>query len=392
MQALEGIKIIDFSKWLPGQYCGMVLGDFGADVIKVEDVKGDVTRGFTPAKEPGMSYWHLMLNRNKRGITVNLKTPAGREVLLRLLKDADVFLEGFRPGYLKMLGLDYESVSKINPRLIYCSITGFGPEGKYKHMPSHDLNVIGLAGVAAPEDGTDISVPSVQVAALGGSLNAISGILMALYARERTGKGQLVNVDLYSSAINAEITAISSVIGCRETGMPSFGRTASHYYSVYKTKDGRYLSIGTIEPKFWQKCCRLIDLPELESRQFDFANSAEIKEKLAAAFAGKTQAEWLELIGKDEFCVTPIRTLQEALDSSLTTEQSQMLVTKKEDFGNYTYVKSAAKLSDTPHYPQTRALFGRAYAGSAGKRGLYQRRNCCHARKRGDINGIKKHF
>lgn len=357
MQALEGIKIIDFSKWLPGQYCGMVLGDFGADVIKVEDVKGDVTRGFTPAKEPGMSYWHLMLNRNKRGITVNLKTPAGREVLLRLLKEADVFLEGFRPGYLKMLGLDYESVSKINPRLIYCSITGFGPEGKYKHMPSHDLNVIGLAGVAAPEDGTDISVPSVQVAALGGSLNAISGILMALYARERTGKGQLVNVDLYSSAINAEITAISSVIGCRETGMPSFGRTASHYYSVYKTKDGRYLSIGTIEPKFWQKMCRLIDLPELESRQFDFAHSAEIKEKLAAAFAGKTQAEWLELIGKDEFCVTPIRTLQEALDSSLTTEQLQMLVTKKEDFGNYTYVKSAAKLSDTPGTIRKRAPY-----------------------------------
>ncbi len=357
MQALEGIKIIDFSKWLPGQYCGMVLGDFGADVIKVEDVKGDVTRGFTPAKEPGMSYWHLMLNRNKRGITVNLKTPAGREVLLRLLKEADVFLEGFRPGYLKMLGLDYESVSKINPRLIYCSITGFGPEGKYKHMPSHDLNVIGLAGVAAPEDGTDISVPSVQVAALGGSLNAISGILMALYARERTGKGQLVNVDLYSSAINAEITAISSVIGCRETGMPSFGRTASHYYSVYKTKDGRYLSIGTIEPKFWQKMCKLIDLPELESRQFDFAHSAEIKEKLAAAFAGKTQAEWLKLIGKDEFCVTPIRTLQEALDSSLTTEQSQMLVTKKEDFGNYTYVKSAAKLSDTPGTIRKRAPY-----------------------------------
>lgn len=357
MQALEGIKIIDFSKWLPGQYCGMVLGDFGADVIKVEDVKGDVTRGFTPAKEPGMSYWHLMLNRNKRGITVNLKTPAGRKVLLRLLKEADVFLEGFRPGYLKMLGLDYESVNKINPRLIYCSITGFGPEGKYKHMPSHDLNVIGLAGVVAPEDGTDISVPSVQVAALGGSLNAISGILMALYARERTGKGQLVNVDLYSSAISAEITAISSVIGCRETGMPSFGRTASHYYSVYKTKDGRYLSIGTIEPKFWQKMCKLIDLPELESRQFDFANSAEIKEKLAAAFAGKTQAEWLELIGKDEFCVTPIRTLQEALDSSLTTEQSQMLVTKKEDFGDYTYVKSAAKLSDTPGTIRKRAPY-----------------------------------
>lgn len=347
MQALEGIKVVDFSKWLPGQFCGMTLGDFGADVIKVEDVKGDVTRGFTPAKKPGMSYWHLMLNRNKRGITVNIKTPAGREVLLRLLKEADVFLEGFRPGYLKMLGLDYETVSKINPRLIYCSITGFGPEGKYKHMPSHDLNVIGLAGVAAQEDGTDISVPSVQVAALGGSLNAISGILLALLARERTGKGQAVNIDLYSAAISSEITGISSVIGCRETGMPSFGRTASHYYTVYKTKDGRYLSIGTIEPKFWKKMCELLNLPDLESRQFDFEHSAELKAKLAAAFAQKTQAEWLELIGSEEFCVTPVRTLQEALDSDLTQEQSQMLVTKKEDLGDYTYVKSAIKLSDT---------------------------------------------
>lgn len=357
MQVLEGIKVIDFSKWLPGQFCGMTLGDFGADVIKVEDVKGDVTRGFTPERMPGMSYWHLMLNRNKRGITVNLKTPAGREVLLRLLKDADIFLEGFRPGYLKMLGLDYETVSKINPRLIYCSISGFGQEGKYRHMPSHDLNVIGLAGVAAQEDGTDISVPSVQVAALGSSLNAVSGILLALYARERTGKGQAVNIDLYSTAINTQITGISSVIGCKETGMPSFGRTASHYYSVYRTKDGRWLSIGTIEPKFWQKMCELINLPELQSRQFDFAHSAEIKQKLANAFAQKTQAEWLELIGRDEFCVTPIRTLREALDSDLTTEQSDMLLTKKEDFGEYTYVKTAVKLSDTAGQINRRAPY-----------------------------------
>lgn len=357
MQVLEGIKVIDFSKWLPGQYAGMTLGDFGADVIKVEDVKGDVTRGFTPARMPGMSYWHLMLNRNKRGITVNLKTPAGREVLLRLLKEADVFLEGFRPGYLKMLGLDYESVSKINPRLIYCSITGFGPEGKYKHMPSHDLNVIGLAGVAAQEDGTDISVPSVQVAALGSSLNAVSGILLALYARERTGKGQAVNIDLYSTAIGTQITGISSVIGCKETGMPSFGRTASHYYTVYKTKDGRYLSIGTIEPKFWQKMCELVNLPELKERQFDFGHSAKIKAMLAKAFAQKTQAEWLELIGKDEFCVTPVRTLGEALASDLTREQSQMLETKAEDFGNYTYVKSAVKLSETAAQIERRAPY-----------------------------------
>ncbi len=139
--------------------------------------------------------------------------------------------------------------------------------------------------------------------------------------------------------------------------MPSFGRTASHYYSVYRTKDGRWLSIGTIEPKFWQKMCELINLPELQSRQFDFAHSAEIKQKLADAFAQKTQAEWLELIGRDEFCVTPIRTLREALDSDLTTEQSDMLLTKKEDFGEYTYVKTAVKLSDTAGQINRRAPY-----------------------------------
>ena len=121
MQLLEGIKVIDFSKWLPGQYCGMLLGDYGADVIKVEDLAGDATRKFWPEKEPSMSYWHLMLNRNKRGLALDIKNPKGKEILLKLLSEADVFLEGFRPGYLARYGLDYATVHKINPRLVYCS-------------------------------------------------------------------------------------------------------------------------------------------------------------------------------------------------------------------------------------------------------------------------------
>ena len=140
MKLLEGVKVIDFSKWLPGQYCGMLLGDYGADVIKIEDLAGDATRRFWPEKEPGMSFWHLMLNRNKRGVALNLKAEGGRELLLKLLAEADVFLEGFRPGYLARYGLDYETVHKINPRLVYCSITGFGQKC---HKPAHDLNVIG---------------------------------------------------------------------------------------------------------------------------------------------------------------------------------------------------------------------------------------------------------
>ena len=144
MRLLEGVKVVDFSKWLPGQYCGMLLGDYGADIIKVEDLAGDSTRRFFPEKEPGMSYWHLMLNRNKRDISLDIKTAGGREVLQKLLAQADVFLEGFRPGYLARYGLDYETIHKLNPRLIYCSITGFGQKS---HKPAHDLNVIGLAGL-----------------------------------------------------------------------------------------------------------------------------------------------------------------------------------------------------------------------------------------------------
>ena len=161
MNLLEGIKVVDFSKWLPGQYCGMLLGDYGADVIKIEDLAGDATRKFWPEKAPSMSYWHLMLNRNKRGVALNIKKEGGREVLAKLLAEADVFLEGFRPGYLARYGLDYETIHKINPRLVYCSITGFGQNC---HKPAHDLNVIGLAGLNSLDDVGGACVSEVQEA------------------------------------------------------------------------------------------------------------------------------------------------------------------------------------------------------------------------------------
>ena len=210
MNLLEGIKVVDFSKWLPGQYCGMLLGDYGADVIKIEDLAGDATRRFWPEKEPGMSYWHLMLNRNKRGVALDIKKAGGREALAKLLAEADVFLEGFRPGYLARYGLDYESLHKINPRLVYCSITGFGQNC---HKPAHDLNVIGLAGLNSLDDVGGACVSEVQVSAIGSGLNALSGIAMALLARERTGQGQWLDVNLYATAMSMQVTGISSLWG-----------------------------------------------------------------------------------------------------------------------------------------------------------------------------------
>ena len=340
MNLLEGIKVVDFSKWLPGQYCGMLLGDYGADVIKIEDLAGDATRKFWPEKAPGMSYWHLMLNRNKRGVALNIKKEGGREALAKLLAEADVFLEGFRPGYLARYGLDYETIHKINPRLVYCSITGFGQNC---HKPAHDLNVIGLAGLNSLDDVGGACVSEVQVSAIGSGLNALSGIAMALLARERTGEGQWLDVNLYATAMSMQVTGISSLWGCAETGDTPFGRTA-HYYNIYRCKDGRFLTVGTIEPKFWQRFCDLIACHELEKRQFDFAHEAELKQLVADKIAQKTQKEWLELIGGAEFCVTPVCTLDEALQSQLTA-QEHILQEQECDLGKLRYVGGPVKFS-----------------------------------------------
>lgn len=340
MKLLEGVKVIDFSKWLPGQYCGMLLGDYGADIIKVEDIAGDATRRFWPEKEEGMSYWHLMLNRNKRGVALNLRQEGGRELLMKLLREADVFLEGFRPGYLARYGLDYETVHKINPRLIYCSITGFGQQC---HKPAHDLNVIGLAGLNSLDDVGRACVSEVQVSALGSGLNALSAISMALFARERTGEGQHLDVNLYATALSLQVTGASALWGCEETGAKPFGRIA-HYYNIYRTKDGRYLTVGTIEPKFWQRFCDLIECPELEQRQYDFAHEDELLALLGKKIAEKTLDEWLALIGGAEFCVTPVYSLKEALASELTA-QEHIVQEADSDLGRLRYLGGPVQFS-----------------------------------------------
>ena len=344
--ALQGIKVIDFSQWLPGQYCGMVLADFGADVIKVEGIKGDPNRNFAPQLATGMSSWNLALNRNKRGITVNLKTEEGKEILKNLLKSADVFLEGFRPGYLQSKGLGYDEIFKINPRLIYCSITGFGQDSKFRQQPAHDLNIIGLSGMNFLNDTGNVAISEVQVSAIGSSLNAVAAISMALLAREKTGKGQQIDVSLYNTALSMQIVSLASILGCRVTGDTPFGRRA-HYYDVYKTKDGKYISVGTIEPKFWQKFCDMVGLPELKDRQYDFAHEKEITQMISNKLQTKTRDEWVAMAENGTFCVTPVYSPEEALENDMTAA-SGMLETRAEDLGEVSYLKPAVKLSGTP--------------------------------------------
>ena len=347
MQALEGLKVLDLTKWLPGQYCTMFLGDFGADIIKVEDLEGDSTRLFIPLKEEGISYWHLMLNRNKKGITANLRTKEGKKIVKKLALEADVLVEGFKPGFMKKVGLDYKTLAKENPKLIFCSLTGFGQDGKFNRKPVHDLNIMGLAGMnALDEESKEVCVTDMQVTAIGSGMNGLSGILLALLAREKTGVGQQVDVSLFNTGVSQEIVSIASHIGSRETGSNKFART-SHYYNVVKCRDGRYLTIGAIEQKFWERMCDLINHPELKNRRLDFAHTEELKAIIEKEFLKKDLQVWLDELNDDDICITPVCTLDEAIASEIMIE-SKMLTTKETDLGEVHYVKNPIKLSKTP--------------------------------------------
>ncbi len=355
-QALAGIKILDFSKWLPGQYCSMVLGDFGADIIKIEDIQGDGTRSFYPVKEEGMSYWHLALNRNKKGMALNLRSPEGQAIVKQLASEADVILEGFRPGFMAKCGLDYASLAELNPKLVYCSITGFGQTGKFAHKPAHDMNVVGLAGMTYLDRETGgATVSNIQFSAMGGAMSAVNGVLLALLSCARTGKGQYIDIGMYNVALSEETTIVSGLWGAREQGIEPFSRTL-HYYNIYPTKDGRYLTAGVIEPKFWIRMCQLIEREDLIPRQMEFEHREELEKILTESFQKKTLAEWLELIGEEEFCVTPICTLEEAMNSELT-EASDMVELREEDVGMVRYLRSPIKLSSTPGTIRTRAPY-----------------------------------
>lgn len=347
MQALEGLKVLDMTKWLPGQYCTMFLGDFGADITKVEDLDGDATRSFIPLKEEGLSYWHLMINRNKRCITVNLRTEEGKKIVKKLALEADILVEGFKPGFMKKVGLDYESLAKENPKLIFCSLTGFGQEGKFNRKPVHDLNVMGLAGMnALDEESKEVCVTDMQVTAIGSGMNGFSGVLLALLAREKTGFGQQVDVSLFNTGVSQEIVSIASHIGSKETGTNKFQRT-SHYYNVVKCRDGRYLTIGAIEQKFWERMCDLIKHPELKTRRLDFAHTDELKAIIESEFLKKDLQEWLDELDGEDICLTPVCTLDEALASDIMAE-SRMVTSKKTDIGQVHYVENPIKLSKTP--------------------------------------------
>jgi len=303
MTPLDGIKLLDLSRQLPGPFCSTLLGDLGMDVLVIA----------SPSDPFGMGI--PFLGRNKRSLTLNLKAAAGREIFLRLVDAADVVLEGFRPGVAARLGIDHATLAARNPRLIYCAITGYGQDGPYRDRVGHDVNYLGYAGVLnfiGAAGGAPI-IPGVQVADIGaGSLMAALGILSAVVARQRTGRGQLVDVAMLDGAVmwNVYHLLLHHLGQQPERGtMQLTGRFPC--YAVYETRDARWVTVGAYEPHFWATLCLHFGRPDFIEKQWDESAREDMLAFFRAAFRAKTLAEWLAELGALEICFGPVSTIEE---------------------------------------------------------------------------------
>ncbi|MHB8918433.1 MAG: CaiB/BaiF CoA transferase family protein [Desulfocucumaceae bacterium] len=308
---LEGIRILDLSMNLPGPYCTMLLCDLGADVIKVEEPRtGDQARVLN---DP---FFH-QLNRGKRSVKLNLKNSAGRDAFLELARHSDVVLESFRPGVVKRLGVDYDAVSGVNGKIIYCSISGFGQDGPMRDVPCHDLNVISLTGIqhmTGVRGGPPVMPAPLIADTATGTLAALA-IMSALWQRTVKHVGQYLDVSMYDSCfswqhIHASFLLSGFEYGAGE-GMLNGGAPS---YNLYRAADGRYISIGAVEPHFWAGICRLLNREDLIDKQFSYGEEAgKAKEELQQLFLTKTSDQWMEILGPAGLCVAPVLSLRESL-------------------------------------------------------------------------------
>jgi crotonobetainyl-CoA:carnitine CoA-transferase CaiB-like acyl-CoA transferase len=364
MSALAGLKVLDLTRLLPGGFCTLLLADFGADVIKVEDTgMGDYVR-WAPPHYPGADpsaggALFLSLNRGKRSIRIDLKTEAGRDVLLRLARDADVLVESFRPGVLDRLGVGWERLHAENPRLVYCAITGYGQDGPYRDRAGHDMDYLALTGLlgltgAGPEE------PPVQAAGQiadlgGGALMAAFGILAALRARDRSGQGQLVDVSMTDGALSwlAMVAArfFAERTPPRRGGLELAGGLLC--YRPYRCADG-WVALGALEPKFFAAWCAGVGRPELAERQFEPVGSP-VHAEVEAIFATRTRAEWAAFNAEHDCCLEPVLGLDEALDSELVRAREMVVGLEQPGVAEPVRLLGVpVKLSGTPGDP-TRA-------------------------------------
>ena len=353
---LEGVKVLDLSRLLPGGFCSLLLADFGAEVLKVEDTgAGDYVRWAPPLYEgaapSAQSAMFLSLNRNKRSIRVNLKEEGGRNVLLRLAREYDVLLESFRPGVLDRLGVGYDRLREENPGLVYCAITGYGQDGPYTARSGHDMNylgLIGLLGLTGERDGPPIQSGG-QVADLGGgALMAAFGILAALRERDRSGEGQFVDVSMADGALSwlAMVAGryFADDVVPKRGDLELAGRLVC--YRPYAAKDG-WVTLGALEPKFWQAWCRGVGREDLIEKQFE-APGTETHAEVERIFLERTRDEWQAFASEHDCCLEPVLDLDEALRSELVRAREMVVELDQPGAGKVKQLGVPVKLSRTP--------------------------------------------
>ena len=340
--ALAGVNVLDLSRLLPGPYCSMILADHGARVIAIED-KRFLADGL----------FFNIINRNKEHMTLNLKTAEGKEIFFRLLKNADVVLEGFRPGVVDRLGVGYERVREVNPKIIYCSISGYGQDGPFRDRVGHDANYLSWAGVLdlIGEADRPPSIPGVQIADIaGGGMNAAIGILLALFAREKTGIGQYIDISMTDGMVGFLPAALffRQLTGQEPARADGFLSHRYACYNTYETADGRFISIGAVENRFWKNLCDHLSVPEYGALQYDEKRREEIIGFMRRTFKKQTLDQWETELADLDVCWGRIQTLKEVLEDPFFRER-EMVVSMSQKNGKETAtLGTSIKLSETP--------------------------------------------
>lgn len=352
-QPLAGIRVLDLSRLLPGPFCTLLLAEMGAEVIKIETpLAGDYARLAPP--HLGLGNIFEATNRNKKSVALNYRNARGREIFLQLAKDADVVFETFRPGAVKRWGMDYDAVRAVNPRVIYCSLSGYGQTGPYRDRAGHDLNYIGVGGLLALNGaaGGPPIPPGVQIADLAGGMLAAIAILGALTGRERTGQGAYLDVAMLDSVI-------AWVAPLLDPAFPGAGQNPERgrmtlagglpCYNVYATADGQFITLGALEPNFWTTFCNAVERADLIPRQFDY----DAIPAVAAIFRGQTREEWLARFQSVDACVEPVNSFAEVWRHPQVRHRGLMA----EAGGQYGRIGSPFRFA-TPEHPSPAPALG----------------------------------
>jgi len=356
---LEGTSVLDLTRLIPGPFCTLILADLGAEVIKIEEPGvGDYEREIKPFKGE-MAYRFMLLNRNKKSVGLNLKEDRGREIFLGLARQADVVVEGFRPGVMDRLGLGFDDLRSVNEGLVYCSLASYGHSGPYRDRVAHDINILAITGLLdliGLADGAPV-IPGVQLVDTVTALYAVIGIQAALASKARTGRGQHVDLSMHDCAFSLMFE--SALCPLADGRIPVRGKErlmgGLANYNIYETRDGRYIVLGALERKFYEQLLRKIGLDEyieqggsVTASEVNPKREEAIKTRFKGIFKEKTLAEWQELLDPANVFFSPVNTVADALEDAQLKSREMVAETEHPFAGAIRQIGSPVKLSENP--------------------------------------------